>query len=268
MFQNILIAMDDSQLVKNAIKYTANAFPDATYHILNVINTSNKSVPITDILMEDLKEVSKRAVNDGVDLLEEAGIKDYKKSVRKGTPSEEIIGYSEERDIDIIVVGTQSKSGTQKYEIGSTCLHVLEHSSKPVLVFDSIVNIKRPKKFLHPSSGAKYSLEAGYLAIELAEYFEGEVEVLSTRGGSETESTFKKLNDFAHEHDIPYHLRSCAVKPHHEIINEAKKNDMIVGSLGRPGFKYKLRKIYPPFAVGKLEREIIVEARKPILFVE
>ncbi len=268
MFKNILIATDDSQLIKNAIEYTANSFPGANYHIISVINTTSPSIPITDILMEDLKEASRRAIKDGVEILEKMGVEDCKKVIRKGTPSAEIVKYSEEKNIDLIVMGTQSKSGTQIYEIGETCLHVLEHSSIPVLLFDYIVEIKKPKKLLHPTSGTKYSLKAGCLAIRLAQYFNGRVEILSTRGGSETRSTFKNLHDFSKKHNIPYHLRSCAVKPHEEIVKESRKNDLIIASLGRPGLKYKLRKIYPPYAIGKLEREIIVETRNPTLFVE
>jgi len=268
MFENILIATDDSQLLKNAMKYTANAFPDAKYHILNVINTSDERIPITNILMKDLKKSSKMAIQDGLDILHDMGIHKIKKIIRKGTPSKEIIRYAKEKNIELIVMGTQSKSGTQTYEIGDTCLHVLEHSPIPVLVFDSIVDIKKPKKLLHPSSGSKYSLKAGYMAIKLVEYFDAEMEVLSTRGGSETESTFKKLHDFAEGKNLKYKLRSCAVKPHEEIVEESKKYDFMVASLGRPGLKYELRKLYPPFAIGKLEREIIVETRDPILFVE
>jgi len=290
MFENILIATDDSQLVKNAIKYTANAFPDANYHVLNVINTSNKSIPKTDILMEDLKKSAKMAIEDAEDILHDMDIKNIEKSVKKGVPSEEIVSYSEKYDIDLIVMGTQSKTGTQTHEIGRTCLHVLEHSHAPVLLFDNIVEIKKPKRILHPSSGSKYSMRAGYLALKLTKYFDGEIEVLITQGGGETERTFeekdlenlnylddlrletehafKKLYEFAKNNDIHYQLKSCAVKPDEDIVEESKKYDLIVGSLGRPGLKYKLRKIYPPFAVGKLEREIIVETKDPILFLE
>ncbi len=290
MFENILIATDDSQLIKNAIKYTANAFPDAKYHVLNVINTSDRSVPKTDLLMEDLRKSAKMAIKDADEILHEMDINNIKKSVKKGVPSEEIVDYSQKHDIDLIVMGTQSKTGTQTHEIGRTCLHVLEHSHAPVLLFDNIVEIKKPKKILHPSSGSKYSMRAGYLAIKLTKYFDGEVEVLLTQGGGETERTFKekglenlnylddlrletehafkKLYEFAKNNDIHYKLKSCAVKPEEDIVKESKKYDLIVGSLGRPGLKYKLRKIYPPFAVGKLEREIIVETKDPILFIE
>ncbi len=290
MFEDILIATDDSQLLKNAIRYTANAFPDSTYHILNVINTSEKSVPITDLLMKDLKKAARMAIKDAEDILHEMGIKNIKKSIGKGTPSKEIVRFSEVHDTDLIVMGTQSKTGTQTHEIGRTCLHVLEHSHVPVLLFDNIVDIKKPKKILHPSSGSEYSMRAGYLAIKLTKFFDGEVEVLITQGGGETERTFKekdledhgylddlrletehafkKLYDFAKNNEIPYKLKSCAVKPHEDIVEESKKYDLIVASMGRPGIKYKLRKIYPPFAVGKLEREIIVETRDPILFLE
>ncbi len=266
MFEDILIATDDSQLVKNAMRYTANAFPNSRYHILNVIDTSEDSVPYTDIIMEDLKKASKMALRDGVEILEEMGVEIARKVVREGSPGKEIVSYSNENDIDLIVVGTQSKQGTQIFEIGDTCMYTLEHSSIPVLVFDAIVDIERPKKILHPSFEAHHSLEAGYLAIKLVKYFDGNLKVLSLRGGHEAQSASEKLHEYADEHGVKYKLRSCAVKPHQEIIREAKNSDLIVGSLGRPGLKYELRKVYPPFAVGELEREVIIEARKPILF--
>jgi len=290
MFKDILIATDDSQLLKNAIRYTANAFPDSRYHILNVIDTSEKSVPKTDILMRDLKKVSKMAIKDAVDILDDMGIKNIKKSIREGVPSKEIVRYSEEHNCDLIVMGTHSKTGTQKFEIGVTCLHVLEHSHAPILLFHTMMEIKKPKKLLHPSNGSKYSMEAGYLAIELAEYFDGEIEVLITQGGKEIERTFKEyelekmtylddlrletehafknLYEFAKKKGIPYKLKSCAIKPHEDIVKESKKYDLIIASLGRPGVKYQLRRIYPPFTVGELEREIILETRDPILFIE
>jgi len=266
MFENVLIANDDSQLVKNAMRYTANAFPDSRYHILNVIDTSDESIPYTDIIMDDLRKASKRAIKDGIDILKEMGVEIARKAVREGTPGEEIIDYSNENDIDLIVIGTQSKQGIQKFEIGDTCMYTLEHSSIPVLVFDAIVDIKRPEKILHPTSETHRSLGAGYLAIKLVKHFDGSLKVLSLRGGHETQSAHKKLLEFADKNHIKYKIRSCAVKPHEEIIREAKKSDLIVGSLARPGLKYELRKIYPPFAVGELEREILIEARKPILF--
>ena len=240
--------------------------------------------------MEDLKKASRMAIKDAEDIFNEMGIKKIKKSIGKGVPSEEIVSYSQKHGIDLIVMGTQSKTGTQTHEIGRTCLHVLEHSHVPVLLFDNIVEIKKPKKILHPSSGSKYSMRAGYLAIKLTKYFDGEVEVLITQGGGETERTFKekdlenltyledlrletehafkKLYEFAKNNDIHYKLKSCSIKPDKDIVEESKKYDLIVGSMGRPGLKYKLRKIYPPFAVGELEREIIVESKNPILFVE
>ncbi len=267
MFEKILIATDDSQLVKNAMRYTAVAFPDSQYHLLNVIDTSEKSVPKTKLLMKDLKKASKKAVQDGISILNETGIHDIKKSVKKGNPGKEILKYAEKNDIELIVMGTQSKSGTQKFEIGKTCLHVLEHTRQSVLLFDSMVDIKKPKKILHPSGGCMHSLAAGYIALELAEHFDGKVEVLSTRGGGETEYTFKRLYEFAKKNHIPYKLRSCAVKPLEEIVEESRKYDLIVASIARPGLKYDLRKIYPPFALGKLEREVIVETKDPILFV-
>ncbi|MFO7791590.1 MAG: universal stress protein [Candidatus Saliniplasma sp.] len=267
MFENILIATDDSQLIKNAIKYTANAFPNSQYHVLNVVYSTERSVPTTDMLMKDLKKASKRAIKDGIDILHEMGVDKIKKSVREGVPSKQILTYSKEHDIDMIVMGTQSKSGIQSFEIGDTCLHTLENSSIPILLFDSIVDIIKPKDILHPSSGSKYSIEAGYLAIELAEHFSGRIKVLCTRGDEEKGATFRRLETFAEKNNVSFEISACTKKPNKEIVRESKKNDLVVTSRGRPGLKYKLRKVYPPFALGKLERGIIVETRKPVLFV-
>ncbi|MGM0404520.1 MAG: universal stress protein [Thermoplasmatota archaeon] len=267
MFKNILIATDDSELIKNAIRYTSNAFPDSQYHLLNVLYSTESSVPSTDILMKDLNQASKRAIQDGVEILRDMGIDKIKKSVREGVPSKQILRYAEENHIDMIVMGTQSKSGIQTYEIGNTCIHTLENTTIPVLLFDTIVDIVDPKKILHPTSGSKYSVEAGYVAIELAEYFKGKVKVLCIRGDKETEVSFRRLETFAEKNKISFNISACTKKPNKEIVRESKKNDIVVTSRGRPGFKYKLRKIYPPFALGTLEREIIVEARKPVLFV-
>ena len=267
MFENILIATDDSELIKNAIKYTANAFPDSQYHLLNVIYTTERSVPTTDVLMEDLKKASKKAIRDGIEILHEMGIEKIKKSVREGVPSKQILKYSEENHIDLIVMGTQSKSGIQTLEIGDTCLHTLENTSIPVLLFDSIVDIIKPKKILHPTSGSRYSVEAGYLAIEIAEHFEGDLKVLCIRGDKETEASFRRLQTFAKKNDVPFKMDTCTKKPNKDIVKESKRRDFVVTSRGRPGLKYKLRKIYPPLALGKLEREIIVEAKRPVLFV-
>lgn len=267
MFDNILIATDNSRLIKNAMKYTANVFSDSNYHVLNVINVEEKSVPKTEIVIEDLKKAANRAIEDASEILQKIGIKKIKKVIREGVPSEEILRYTYENHIDLLVMGTQSKSGTQTLEIGNTCLNTLENISIPTLLFDAMVDIKRPKKIFNPSTGSKYSMEASYLAVELAEYLEGEITLMCIKGGTENESTFRRVLTFAEKNDVPMDITQCAVRPDKDIVEKSKKYDFIVVSRGRPGIKYKLRKLFRKFALGSLEREIIVETKKPMLFV-
>lgn len=52
---------------------------------------------------------------------------------REGTPSEEIVTYAEENDIDLIAMGTHGRSGAERTLLGSVTEKVIRHSETPVL---------------------------------------------------------------------------------------------------------------------------------------
>lgn len=54
--------------------------------------------------------------------------------VTRGNPVEEILKYSRENDIDIIVMGSRGQGGLVDAMIGSTSLRVIRRSKKPVLL--------------------------------------------------------------------------------------------------------------------------------------
>ena len=54
--------------------------------------------------------------------------------VTRGNPVEEILKYSQENDIDIIVMGSRGQGGLVDAMIGSTSLRVIRRSKKPVLL--------------------------------------------------------------------------------------------------------------------------------------
>jgi nucleotide-binding universal stress UspA family protein len=60
-------------------------------------------------------------------------------AVRIGTPSEEIIRYAGDRDIDLIVMGTHGRSGVAHALVGSVTEKVIRAATCPVLV------VRRPK---------------------------------------------------------------------------------------------------------------------------
>nr|WP_306060130.1 universal stress protein [Natronococcus sp. AD5] len=57
--------------------------------------------------------------------------------IRKGEPSQEILAYSEENDIDVIVGGTHGRSGLDHVTIGSVAERVVRGAPIPVLTVRS-----------------------------------------------------------------------------------------------------------------------------------
>ena len=54
--------------------------------------------------------------------------------VVEGNPAEEILIAAEERDIDIIVMGTLGRTGIQRLLLGSVAEKVIRHAPCPVFV--------------------------------------------------------------------------------------------------------------------------------------
>jgi len=55
-------------------------------------------------------------------------------AVRIGTPAEEIVRYANERDIDLIIMGTHGRSGVAHLLLGSVAEHVVRAAPCPVLL--------------------------------------------------------------------------------------------------------------------------------------
>jgi nucleotide-binding universal stress UspA family protein len=61
------------------------------------------------------------------------GLNDVECSVVRGVPYEEILKFAEEKGVDLIVMGTQGRSGLDRVIFGSTAEKVVRNSDRPVL---------------------------------------------------------------------------------------------------------------------------------------
>jgi nucleotide-binding universal stress UspA family protein len=61
------------------------------------------------------------------------GLKDVKRVILKGIPYEEIIKFAEDEKIDIIVIGTYSRVGLERFLFGSTAERVVRRAPCPVM---------------------------------------------------------------------------------------------------------------------------------------
>lgn len=266
MFENVLIATDNSPLMKSAIQYTATLFPDSDYHLINVINTTDSSVPQTNLMQTKMAKMSQDALDNGGEILKEMGIEDIEKNSPAGKPSEKIIEYIENNNIDLLVMATHSKTGAQKVHIGETASHSLEVTSIPSMIFSCQCAAKTPERIFNPSTFSTYSIDASMLAIELAEYFGAKLTTYHIGDGDPGASS-RRIKKRADKLGVDYELEINKGASDKEIIEKSSDFDFIVGSRGRSGWRYKLRYIFRGLSLSNLERELIAESDKPFLMV-
>lgn len=141
IFRKIMIATDGSEEVKKAVN-TAIEIAELTtakLYAVHVISMGFYSMTLpTD--KDRNKAFQQRIESEGKEataFVENAGKTanvEVESAILRGSPAEEILGFAERNDIDLIVMGTLGRTGIKGYLIGSVAEKVVRHSKKPVLV--------------------------------------------------------------------------------------------------------------------------------------
>jgi len=140
--KNILLPTDFSRTSLTASEYAINLAKQygAKLHILHVLE---KTTPILAIRSLDLsREKIIESIDADAQSQLDACIKKIHKSdepeiisaIRKGIDYEEIIKYSKEKKIDVIVIATHGRTGILHTLLGSVAEKVIRYSKIPVLV--------------------------------------------------------------------------------------------------------------------------------------
>lgn len=139
----ILCPTDFSHHSNIALKYGVDLANDldAEIHILSVIYTGNQAQTIVDFD----KVIPKRAKADMNQTL--GGILPLittehlpVNQIMQGFPEDAIITYAEQKDIDLIVLGTQSHSKLRKLFLGSVARKVSKRTKTPILIVPEEIN--------------------------------------------------------------------------------------------------------------------------------
>jgi nucleotide-binding universal stress UspA family protein len=138
-YRNIVIATDGSENNKRAISQGIEIakLSGATVHALYVVDTSAFSSIPMDAGWEEMYEILKRegekAVFEVKELGEASGV-EVREVLLEGHPSNEIINFAENNNVDLIVMGTLGKTGLDRFLMGSVAEKVIRGSKVPVLV--------------------------------------------------------------------------------------------------------------------------------------
>jgi len=140
MYERILVATDGSD---NAQRATGQAVDlarqsGAELHAVYVIETRtgyDNAIVDPDTVRENLREDGNAALT----AVASAGEPEVSvvTSIREGVPHEELLSYSADEDIDLVVMGAKGRSDFKTILLGSTTEALLRADQVPILVVNS-----------------------------------------------------------------------------------------------------------------------------------
>ena len=137
MYDRILLATDGSEHATVAALHTADR-EGATLYVLFVAEKTRDD-PETTGLQEGVSEDLDRSdeiVKGVVESADEKGVEVTSETV-VGHPKEAIREYADEKNVDLIVMGSVGKSGIKRVALGSVAEDVIRSASVPVLTVRS-----------------------------------------------------------------------------------------------------------------------------------
>lgn len=137
-YKNILVAVDGSEQSYDALREaieTAQA-NDSQLKILYVLNDKLANIPVhldTMTLYKSVQEHSDYVVDQVQGYLKDTEVS-FEIVRLTGIPKREIINYSKENNIDLIVLGSTGLDAIDRFIIGSTTQYIVNHASCNVMV--------------------------------------------------------------------------------------------------------------------------------------
>ncbi|PSP27422.1 universal stress protein [Halobacteriales archaeon QH_2_65_14] len=136
MYDEILLPTDGSPGSEAAVEHAIHtaAVNDATLHAVHVIEMTEvgdltQDVPGTESdVEEDVQSLFVPVKNAATRADVETTT-----AIIEGNPPEKLIDYLEQKEIDLVVMGTHGKSGISRVLLGSTTEEVLRNTPVPIL---------------------------------------------------------------------------------------------------------------------------------------
>jgi nucleotide-binding universal stress UspA family protein len=137
--QKILVPIDFSDCSRKALRYAIALAGQFTAQILCLhaleipYGTGEAAVVLeTEAFRKRMHEEAQKQMT--VFIQEEAAPLSEECTIKLGTPYREIIQTADDKQIDLIILGTHGRSGVRHFLVGSTTERVVRHAHCPVLV--------------------------------------------------------------------------------------------------------------------------------------
>ncbi|MEF8880207.1 MAG: universal stress protein [Candidatus Nanohaloarchaea archaeon] len=135
MYNEILVPTDGSEGSEVALEHAieiAQKF-DARVHALYIIDIRARTTgDMWASLVGQFREIGENATESIADRIKDQGL-DAVREVTEGIPHKGVNNYVDENDIDLVVMGTQGRTGLDRVLVGSTTEKVIRTSEVPVM---------------------------------------------------------------------------------------------------------------------------------------
>lgn len=136
--ERLLVPFDGTPLAEKALEYALETYPDAEVTVLHVVdyveeNYIAEALVGTEALRERAHNRSESLLADAKAIASEVD-REVSTTTRVGKPAREIVDYSEEHDVDLIIIGSHGRSLVTRVLLGSVAETVLRRAPTPVLV--------------------------------------------------------------------------------------------------------------------------------------
>jgi len=140
MIERVLVPADWSDQAHGACEFVFEEFPEATVVLLHVIDPSeagySTGTPFPSA-SEDWYEQQRTDANTLFDELaaeaDDHGI-ETERAIEVGKPTQTIVEYAEDHDIDHVVMGSHGRKGVTRILLGNVAEKIVRRSPVPVTV--------------------------------------------------------------------------------------------------------------------------------------
>lgn len=135
MYSTVLVATDGSDCAAAAASRAVDLADryDAALHALFVVDQTYPAMTEFDAVVERREGEGEAALESVRAEADGRGV-EVELSLRRGKPYEEILGFVEHNDVDVVFVGTKGRSAVERFvHAGSTTERVIRRTTVPVV---------------------------------------------------------------------------------------------------------------------------------------
>ena len=285
MYQRLLLPTDGSDASATAAEVAvalADQF-DADLHIIHVLEDDRSSTDSDGSTGPGRR--GEEAVQAAVELATSAGVEATKRIIERGESiHEEILSYTDQHDIDCIVMGTRGRSGLSlsRAVLGSVAELTLRESPVPVMtVHEGTVVDGDISSILVPTDGSECAHTAVDHAGDLARSVDAKLHIvyvvevgqvldggrarrlrdaLEEIGEKALEVALEKVQSSTY---LPTETAILTGPPYLEIVRYAEAHDIdciLMGTHGRKGIRQ--------FLLGSVTERVVRRADIPVISVK